>query len=875
MVDVEIGSVGKGGAAGAGNPDATLDNVDVANSGTIEVGETTSGALLYLEDGTTITGGTLSTANGGLIEVAYNSALSDNTVTFDGSQAGDPLTINGAVQVDAGATLTLLGTIDNNGTITVDANVIVPAGATLLISGDVTLDGNGNGSVVLDGTSDAITGNSAADILENVNNEISGYGQLGDGKLTLINDTDGTIVATDATNALIINTGTGAFTNDGLVHSDGAGGLKISGDVTNNGTLEATSGILKVDGNVTSDEGGSDIALIDGGTMEFGGASNANVQFSGAGTLVLDDFNFTGTISGFGAGDAIDLTDNLKLSSSVTDVWNSATDTLTISSGGVVSVALTFITGSYGQNSFALTTDANGNTEIVSTAAQVSVSGFDSAGNAAEGSAVTATLTDLNGATDITYQWLDNGEVISGATGSSYTPVAGNVGDVLDVVVTFTEGGITEQITALAGTVAAAPTVSDATDGTSVTTGENTALTLTGLTVTDADAGSNPISVTLSVAHGTLTLGTAAGVTETIGSNGAITLSGTVAAIDALLATGVTYTPNSGFTGTDTLTYQATDGSVSSNSGSVAINVADPPSITTDNIALVSQDLLGGSGEHQGVAVTFADGHLYLSYNNGPENQDTSDNADIVEFNTSPDGATQTFTYAWSKGDFFGLAADGSQIYAVGESTPNDGLTHDGSGGTETKSIFVRFDANGQPGSGPSSSEGDTATNFYSYRGVESFNNVVASDQNGTTVYYALGFGQPASYSGYVIGEYSSDGTLLATATDNGSLPGGSSANGGVDWNGAIWAVGSSQHNQPYGNATVWEFSYDLSSVTTFEDNVGGPSSFNAVTTIGNQLYAVGNATVAGGQDYLIADYNSDGSIAWSENFGDAGATTR
>ena len=46
------------------------------------------------------------------------------------------------------------------------------------------------------------------------------------------------------------------------------------------------------------------------------------------------------------------------------------------------------------------------------------------------------------------------------------------------------------------------------------------------------------------------------------------------------------------------------------------------------------------------------------------------------------------------------------------------------------------------------------------------------------------------------------------------------------------------------------------------------------VTTIGNQLYAVGNATVAGGQDYLIADYNSDGSIAWSENFGAPGATS-
>ena len=60
---------------------------------------------------------------------------------------------------------------------------------------------------------------------------------------------------------------------------------------------------------------------------------------------------------------------------------------------------------------------------------------------------------------------------------------------------------------------------------------------------------------------------------------------------------------------------------------------------------------------------------------------------------TAPGGAMQTFSYAWNNGDFFGIAADGSQIYAAGESYPGDGLTTDGVGGTETKSIFVRFDA--------------------------------------------------------------------------------------------------------------------------------------------------------------------------------------
>ncbi len=304
--------------------------------------------------------------------------------------------------------------------------------------------------------------------------------------------------------------------------------------------------------------------------------------------------------------------------------------------------------------------------------------------------------------------------------------------------------------------------------------------------------------------------------------------------------------------------------------------IFDAPVIVTQNPALVAQNSFGGAGEHQGAAVTYADGHLYLSYNNGPENQSASDNADIVAFNTAPDGASQTFTYGWSKGDFLGIAADGSKIYAAGESFPGDGLTTDNFGGAETKSIFVQFDTGGSGTTGNTYSPalGDTAHTFYSYGGVESFQNIIATTQGGNTVLYALGFGQPASYSGYIVGEYNSSGTLLATATDPGSLPGGSSANGAVDWQGALlWAVGSSQHgSEAHGSPTVWTFSHDLGSVSIHEDNIGVAGVFNGVATIGSELYAVGTAYVTGGQDYVIAEYNTDGSVSWSQTFGAANA---
>ncbi|MDR3659051.1 MAG: hypothetical protein P4L86_01315, partial [Mycobacterium sp.] len=54
-LDIEVGLSGPGGVNGPG-PDATLDDVTVTNNGTIEVDLNASGAILALDDGSTITG---------------------------------------------------------------------------------------------------------------------------------------------------------------------------------------------------------------------------------------------------------------------------------------------------------------------------------------------------------------------------------------------------------------------------------------------------------------------------------------------------------------------------------------------------------------------------------------------------------------------------------------------------------------------------------------------------------------------------------------------------------------------------------------------------------------------------------------------------
>ena len=291
------------------------------------------------------------------------------------------------------------------------------------------------------------------------------------------------------------------------------------------------------------------------------------------------------------------------------------------------------------------------------------------------------------------------------------------------------------------------------------------------------------------------------------------------------------------------------------------------------SIQLVNQTFLGGAGDQAATAVTYVNGHLYLTYNAVPITQTASDSSTIVSFTTGADGATKGFSDQWSKGFFNGIAADASKIYAVGASSPFAGLTHDSVGGQEDKTMLALFNANGTAGNNPAPATGYAANNFFGYNGVEIFQNVLATTQNGNTILYAVGFGQPASYGAYIIAEYNSSGTLLHSATDPLSVPGFSIAYDAVQFNGGIWAVGNTQHS---GDATntpvVWAASNDLSSITAYKDNIGSASgNFASAAVIGNALYAVGSDSNNGG-DYLVAKYNTDGSVAWSHSFGGTGA---
>ncbi len=259
--------------------------VDQTGGGTIKA----SGSHVDLQSAI-ILGGTLATANGGVIDTVDNGSVLVGTV----SQVNN----TGALAVNDGTALALRGTIDNTGSVSensVGSNTfidITPAGATLTGGGTVSLSDNSH---------NIITGTDVGATLTNVDNTISGSGQiLGDTvhgyiTLALVNQQLGVIDATGS-NALVFNLN--SFTNDGLV------------EATNGGTLDVTTAVA-----------GSGTIAIGGGIVDFQSAVNQSVKFSGAGTLELGQSgSFGATVSGFGVGDAIDLQD-LHYASSVHVVW--------------------------------------------------------------------------------------------------------------------------------------------------------------------------------------------------------------------------------------------------------------------------------------------------------------------------------------------------------------------------------------------------------------------------------------------------------------------------------------------------------------------------------------------------------------------------
>jgi hypothetical protein len=305
------------------NFDVTADKIDLIgfagisgfNDVQAHLGSNTNGdAVITLADGQTIT----------LLGVNAASLTADDFV-FDLT----PVTENaGTMIISDGAMLPLSGIINNTGTIELNS-----AGSETdleLIQHGITLQGGGQ-VILSDSSGNVIAGTDASVTLTNVDNTISGSGQLGGGSMTLVNE--GTIDATGI-NALVIDTSSNAITNSGTLEASGSGGLVVHGDILNSGLLWADGGNITVDGSVTGD-GSVEISGL--ATLDFGGLLSENVLFdaTATGTLQLDQSAlFTGAISGLNNDDVLDLGD-IQFSGATTVSYAANQD----NSGGVLTVS--------------------------------------------------------------------------------------------------------------------------------------------------------------------------------------------------------------------------------------------------------------------------------------------------------------------------------------------------------------------------------------------------------------------------------------------------------------------------------------------------------------------------------------------------------
>jgi hypothetical protein len=226
-----------------------------------------AGDNVVLEDGSDINGGALVGTGGGAFVVALSTAAHDFGDTLDGSTVAVNIATGTNLTLDDNLVLTILGTIDNQGTIalagTGDATGILASGATVVLQGggQVTLSDNAN---------NYISGNGA---LINLDNTITGAGDVND----FVNQDAGIIEANGTLNALVLG---GSNSNAGLVEATGSGGLDVFSatlDQSAGGTLAAAGGNVYLE-----------IATIIGGTLAStnGGALHAVEGAHGAGVTL-------------------------------------------------------------------------------------------------------------------------------------------------------------------------------------------------------------------------------------------------------------------------------------------------------------------------------------------------------------------------------------------------------------------------------------------------------------------------------------------------------------------------------------------------------------------------------------------------------------
>lgn len=324
-----------------------------------------TGSVLRIEN-SYLMGGTLTNAAGGQVFASGGSTATGTTLVNQG--------VFSVVDTD---TFSANGSISNSGTISLTGTA---SAGHLLATGPLSLGGGGK---VLLGEGGSITGAAAADVITNIDNQITGDGELGGAASKLVNMVGGVIHETGATGMLIDAV---KMTNSGLIEASGTGFISVLSTVTNGGTIQAdkgsmislnagvaNAGVLEANGGtlvVYQNAIGAGSAVINGGTLQFVKGFSENVSFTGSGGR-LDlgkSQTYAGAITGFSAtgGTKLDLADIKFVSAGEATFSGTASGgTLTVTDG--TRTAHIALTGDYLGSSFHVAKDGSGGVVISAT----------------------------------------------------------------------------------------------------------------------------------------------------------------------------------------------------------------------------------------------------------------------------------------------------------------------------------------------------------------------------------------------------------------------------------------------------------------------------------------------------------------------------
>ena len=289
------------GVPNSGSSDATLPTLSQAYTVTSNLNDTLdfleveTNVTLSIVDGSTFSIDSTVNPYSNVYDFGKISVGAGSTLELGASASGDTTEINGP------GTVLLVGTGTTAGTI-----------ATMQINAPyMGLYGGAQVGVSADGQ--ILGSTSSASDLTVHNGLIFGGGYIGDGAnapagdgLTLVVTTLGTIDASGAAHAMVLETGANAITNGGVIETTTAGGLTIDSQMYQNGSLVAAgTGALTINGvlvqglgNVTTSNTGT--IVLHHGQLSVGGLVDIGSAAAAGGTLTTSSGDTPGLLASSG-----------------------------------------------------------------------------------------------------------------------------------------------------------------------------------------------------------------------------------------------------------------------------------------------------------------------------------------------------------------------------------------------------------------------------------------------------------------------------------------------------------------------------------------------------------------------------------------------